>query len=181
MYSTNIWTPFEGLAKQKRDGPNTEFAKKRADHRNRILKDWAITIEPDIETKIPDNYVCPFDINKCVYCLSPNIGKSGDEFRPITQRGRMNRVNCLPCCGKCNPSKQDKCGTKLIEWITDPSPKTRAPIDIEQQEKLINWYRENEKYLIIPLDIRYNRDNKTYQEKIDNLDNDLNKFYEWFA
>ena len=176
LYQNN-WKPIEGLPKKKRPGPGTIFSKKRADHRNAIIKDWGKRLEPIIEPKIPIDYTSPFDKNKCVYCLSTSIGPSGDEFRPSTQRGRYNIVNCLPCCGPCNSSKQDKCGLALIKWIKQDNPKKRLPIVVEQQEKIINWYKENEKYLLIPLDTLDNKDNKTYGDKLDKLDDRLNEIY----
>ena len=175
------WKPIEGLPKQKRPGPGTKFSKKRADHRNAILKTWATKLEPQIEPKVPTDYTIPFDTDKCAYCLTMTIGPSGDEFRPSSQRGRMNIVNCIPCCGVCNSSKQDKCGLVLIEWIKEKNPKKRTPIKIEQQEKIINWYKENEKYLLIPLDTFDDKKNKTYGERFNELDTDLNKWYEEFS
>ena len=109
----NNWKPIEGLPKQRRQGPGTKFSKKRADHRNAILKDWGERLEPQIEQKVPIEYTSPFDTDKCAYCLSEAIGPSGDEFRPSSQTGRMNIVNCIPCCGRYNSSKQDKCGTVI--------------------------------------------------------------------
>ena len=166
------WEPIEGLPKQTRPGPGTIFSKKRADHRNAILKDWAERYEPKIEPKVPIDYMLPFDTDKCAYCLSMHIGPSGDEFRPSSQRGRMNIVNS---------SKQDKCGSPLIKWIKEENPKKRTQIKIEQQEKIINWYEENEKYLLIPPDTFDDKKNKTYIERLNELDTDLNKFYEEFS
>jgi len=177
----NNWKPIEGLPKQRRHGPGTKFSKKRADHRNAILKDWGGRLEPEIEPKVPIDYTCPFDTDKCAYCLTMRIGPTGDEFRPSSQRGRYNDVNCIPCCGKCNSSKQDKCGLSLIKWIKEENPKKRPPIKIEQQEKIINWYKENEKYLLIPLDTLDSKDNKIYGDKLNELDTELNKFYEKFS
>jgi hypothetical protein len=169
------WIPIEGIPKKKRKcNVNTKFAKKRADHRNAILKDWAERLESQIEPKIPDDYKSPFDLNKCAYCLSNKIGKTGDEFRPSTQRGRQNTVNCIPCCGACNSSKQDKCGNSLIKWI-----KTKAPC--EQQEKIIKWYQDYEKYMIIPTDTYDHKNNKTYEVMISELDEKLNNFYTEFS
>ena len=128
--------------------------------------------------KVPDDYTSPFDKDKCVYCLSDKIGPTGDEFRPSTQRGRYNDVNCLPCCGVCNSSKQDKCGSVLIEWIKQENPKKRIPIHVEQQEKIINWYQQNEKYLIIPNDTFDTKHQITYENKVNGLDDYLNKIYE---
>jgi 5-methylcytosine-specific restriction endonuclease McrA len=175
------WEPIEGLPKQKRYGPGTKLSKKRADHRNAILKDWGERIEPKIEPKVPIDYTSPFDTDKCAYCLSMDIGHSGDEFRPSSQRGRMNIVNCIPCCGSCNSSKQDKCGSVLIKWIKEENPKKRTQIKIEQQEKIINWHEENEKYLLIPPDTFDDKKNKTYRERLNELDTDLNKMYEMFS
>jgi hypothetical protein len=175
------WEPIEGLPKKKRPGPGTKLSKKRADHRNAILKDWGERLEPQIEPKVPIDYTSPFDTDKCTYCLSMRIGPSGDEFRPSSQRGRMNIVNCLPCCGRCNSSKQDKCGLVLIEWIKQGNPKKRLSIGVEQQEKIFNWYKENEKFLLIPLDTIDSKDNKTYGDKLNELDARLNKVYEEFS
>ena len=177
----NNWKPIEGLPKQKRPGPNTKFAKKRADHRNAILKDWSERLEPQIEPKVPIDYTNHFDTDKCAYCLTMCIGPSGDEFRPSSQRGRMNIVNCIPCCGPCNSSKQDKCGSVLIKWIKEENPKKRTPIKVDQQEKIINWYEENEKYLLIPPDTFDDKKNKTYREVLNELDTNLNKMYEEFS
>ena len=177
----NNWKPVEGLPKQKRPGPGTKLSKKRADHRNAILKDWGEKLEPQIEPKVPIDYISPFDRDKCAYCLSNDIGPSGDEFRPSSQIGRYNKVNCIPCCGACNSSKQDKCGTSLIEWIKEDNPKKRTQIKIDQQKKIINWYEENEKYLLIPLDTFDDKKNKTYRERLNELDTDLNKWYEEFS
>lgn len=175
------WEPIEGLPKQTRPGPGTIFSKKRADHRNAILKDWAERYESKIEPKVPIDYMSPFDTDKCAYCLSMHIGPSGDEFRPSSQRGRMNIVNCIPCCGVCNSSKQAICGSVLIKWIKEENPKKRTQIKIEQQEKIINWYEENEKYLLIPPDTFDDKKNKTYIERLNELDPYLNKFYEEFS
>lgn len=93
----------------------------------------------------------------------------------------MNIVNCIPCCGSCNLSKQDKCGTLLIKQIKEENPKKRTQIKIEQQEKIINWYKENEKYLLIPLHTFDDKKIKTYGERLNKLDTDLNKMYEMFS
>lgn len=174
------WKPIEGLPKQRRSKLNTKFSKKIADHRNVILKDWAERLESEIIPKIPIDYNSPFDTDKCVYCLSSNIGKTGDEFRPSSQRGRYNKVNCLPCCGSCNSSKQDKCGIALLKWIKEENPKKRKQINFEQQKKIIKWWEENEKYLIIPLDTYDSKVNKTYGDRLNELDPTLNKMYEMF-
>ena len=169
------WKPIEGMPKKRRVCDiKTNFAKKRADHRNTILKDWAKKLEDVIEQKVPEDYTSPFNIDKCIYCLLSNIGPTGDEFRPTTQRGRQNKINCVPCCGKCNSSKQDKCGSELISWI-----KKRCLY--EQQQKIIKWYQENEKYLLIPLDTIDTKSKKTYEIMISELDDRLNKIYEDFS
>ena len=41
------WKPIEGIPKQPTRS-QTKFAKKRADHRNAILKDWAERLEPEM-------------------------------------------------------------------------------------------------------------------------------------
>ena len=69
----------------------------------------------------------------------------------------------------------------LIEWIKKENPKKRTQIKIEQQEKIINWYEENEKYLLIPLDTFDDKKNKTYREILNELDTNLNKLYEEFS
>ena len=66
----------------------------------------------------------------------------------------------------------------LIKWIKEENPKKRTQIKIEQQEKIINWYKENEKYLLIPLDTFDDKKNKTYGERLNELDTELNKWYE---
>jgi len=170
-----LWEPIEGSSKKKRNCKlKTKFSKKRADHRNAILKDWAIRLEPTIEPKVPEDYVSPFERDKCVYCLSSKIGPSGDEFRPSTQLGRQNKINCIPCCGMCNSSKQDKCGSILIQWIKDKSP-------IEQYTKIINWYQQYEKYMLIPLDTFDVKNNTSYKVMEMELDERLNKIYEDFS
>ena len=171
--SSDNWIPVEGTPKKRRMcSVKTNFAKKRADHRNAILKDWAERLEKYIEPNVPVDYFSAFDSNKCVYCLSSKIGPTGDEFRPSTQRGRINKVNCIPCCGNCNSSKQDKCGSKLIEWINN-----KPEILDERKIKIINWYQQNEKYMLISLDIIFPESQKTYKERVDGLDEYLNKIY----
>ena len=56
------WEPIEGLPKQRRKGPGTKLSKKRADHRNAILKDWGEKLEPQIEPKVPIDYIIPFPL-----------------------------------------------------------------------------------------------------------------------
>jgi hypothetical protein len=77
---------------------------------------------------VPDDYTSPYDILKCAYCFIDVKKNNIDEFRAVSQRGRMNIVNCIPCCGRCNSSKQDKCGSVLIKWIKDENPKKRKKI-----------------------------------------------------
>jgi hypothetical protein len=169
------WNPIEGLPKQRRPYNLTTFlSKKRADHRNAILKDWAKRLEPIIEPKVPEDYISPFDKTKCIYCLSPRIGPTGDEFRPSTQRGRQNTINCVPCCGACNSSKQDKCGSVLIQWIKSKS-------QVEQYEKIIKWYQDHEKYMLIPDSIIDPKDNESYIIKVMGLDDRLNSVYDDFS
>ena len=171
----SLWIPIEGTPKIRRQTTtNTMFSKKRADHRNAILKDWAARLECHIEPKIPLDYISPFDKDKCAYCLSSKIGPTGDEFRPSTQRGRQNKINCIPCCGMCNSSKQDKCGSILITWIKERS----TP---EQYNIIVKWYEQNEKYLLIPFDAIDEKHNKLYSDMVLELDHRLNVIYEEFS
>lgn len=166
------WKPIEGLPKKQRIcNIKTHLSKRRADHRNAILKDWANRIEPTIELKVPEDYISPFDTDKCIYCLSPKIGPTGDEFRPSTQRGRQNKINCVPCCGACNSSKQDKCGSVLIQWIKSKS-------SVDQYEKIIKWYQNNEKYMLIPENTIDIKNDKLYINNVMELDSRLNSIYE---
>ena len=176
------WKPIEGVGKKKRPcDTKTPFALKRADHRNAILKGWASKLESIIEPKVPTDYVSPFDTGKCIYCETKLTGcPTGDEFRPSTQRGRQNIVNRVPCCGVCNPSKQDKCGGMLIKWINETSPRgNRKPIRKEQQEKILRWFEENEKYMLIPLDTIDPDTGTTYEARVNEMDKQLNNFYEF--
>ena len=100
-----------------------------------------------------------------------SIGPTGDEFRATTQRGRQNIINCVSCCGKCNSSKQDKCGRLLIKWIKSKS-------SVEQYEKIIKWYQHYEKYMLIPENTIDPKNNKTYKTNEEELDERLNKIYE---
>ena len=138
------------------------------------MKDLAERLEVIIEPRVPLDYKSPFDTNKCIYCLSNVLKINIDEFRPSTQKGRQNIVNCVPCCGKCNSSKQDKCGSKLIQWIKNKS-------STEQSNIIIKWYEENEKYMLIPLDTFDVKMQKTYIEIESELDERLNKIYEEFS
>ena len=175
MDCLQLWTPIEGISKKRRScETKTHFSKKRADHRNAILKDWAERLEPVIEPKVPEDYISPFEADKCVYCLSLKIGPTGDEFRPSTQRGRQNKINCVPCCGTCNSSKQDKCGSALIQWI-------KKKLSVEQYEKIIDWYQQYEKYMLIPLDTFDVKNNKSYEVMELELDSRLNQRYEEFS
>lgn len=170
--------PIEGEPKKRRPcDVKSWFAKGRANHRNLILKDWAVKLEPKIEPQVPLDYVSPFDPTKCAYCLSSKLGKNHDEFRPISQRGRMNRVNCLPCCGDCNSKKQDKCGKNLLNWI-----KEYDPIPMVQKQLIISWWKDYEIYMLIP---QYTFDAKrgmTYQEAVETwLDTELTKDMEKYS
>ena len=175
LKNMETWEPIEGVERNKNRKKNcdikTTFSEKRADHRNTILKDWAKRLELTIEPKVPKDYKSPFDKSKCIYCLSLSIGPTGDEFRPSTQRARQNIINCVSCCGKCNSSKQDKCGKKLIEWIKSKSP-------LEQYEKIIKWYQDYEKYMLIPENTIDPKNNKKYKMNEEELDERLNKIYE---
>ena len=169
------WTPIEGIPKKRRQTElKTHLSKKRANHRNAILKDWAERLEYIIEPQVPVNYKSPFDKEKCVYCLSTTIGPTGDEFIPTTQRGRQNKINCVPCCGRCNSSKQDFCGRRLIQWI-------REKVPTDRQEIILKWWEQHEKYLHIPIHIVDKKQNKPYSSMISQLDDDLNKFYDYFS
>jgi 5-methylcytosine-specific restriction endonuclease McrA len=169
------WKPIEGVDKVRRNCLiKTTFAKKRADHRNAILKDIASRMESSISPRVPDDYKNPFDPKKCAYCGIDKIGKAGDEFRPISQRGRMNRVNCVPCCGACNSSKCDKTGVNLIAWL-------KITCEEKQFEKIMKWYETNEKYMIIPLEAVDKNSGKCYSEIGDWIDERLNETYEIFA
>ena len=174
----NTFIPIEGSFRKSRKKLDTNFAKKIADHRNAILKDWAIKYEIMIKPEVPKEYISPFEEGKCIFCLC-EVGKNNiDEFRPVKDKGRMNRVNCNPCCGICNSSKSDKCGNKLVQWINNGGKKGR--ISDDQREKLMKWYISNEKYLIIP-DSTKNTDNgMTYGEECASLDSRLNEVYEEF-
>ena len=181
------WIPIEGLPKptngsrSKNCNSNTLFAKKRANHRNLLLKDLANYLEPNILQKVPEDYISPFEINKCAYCLSSKKkGSSGafcDEFRATSQHGRMNKVNCIPCCGTCNISKGDKSGSELIKWI-----KEKEQIQNKTKDKIINWYHQYEKYMIIPIDTIDIETKISYNVLFNGLDNKLDimfKMMEW--
>lgn len=171
------WIPIEGDPKQKRDcSIKIPFSNHKANHRNEILKTCAIRLESSIEPPIPDNYVSPFNPKICAYCLMPSKSGKFDEFRPISQRGRMNIVNCVPCCGKCNSSKQAKCGTILITWINK-----NAKIAPEQKKLILEWFQENEKYMIIPKDTIDSKTGETYEKKEQELDGKLNLLYQEFS
>jgi hypothetical protein len=170
------WIPISGVAKKKRPcDVKTPFSKNRANHRNEILKTWAIRFESSIEPTIPNDYNYPFDKDKCLYCLSNKLGPSGDECRPVTQRGRVNKINCVPCCGLCNSSKQDKCGSSLLEWIH------KLQVDTAHKYKIIEWYKNNEKYMIIPDKTIDNKTGKRYVDMEAQLDERLNEIYIEFS
>jgi len=169
------WVPEEGSGKVRRSCPvKTVLSSKRADHRNAILKDIASGMESSILSQVPEEYKCPFDAKKCTYCGAGKIGSAGDEFRPISQRGRMNQINCVPCCGAYNSSKCDRTGAKLIEWLV-------KNCESEQYEKIMKWYEENEKYMIIPLDAVDKKTGKCYTELGEWIDESLNHCYTHFA
>jgi hypothetical protein len=59
--------------------------------------------------------------------------------------------------------------------------KKNPKIPVEQQEKIIKWFKEHEKYMLIPLDTLFDKNkNITYGDKFSTLDSDLNKMYEKF-
>lgn len=173
------WYPIAGCKKQKRRKCDTYFAKKMADHRNSILKDWAIKYEPHITPMVPQDYTSPFDKGKCIFCLCQVKNKAIDEFRSTKDKGRMNIVNCNPCCGKCNGSKSDRCGDKLVKWIKDGGHHER-PIHDEQKRLILEWYEENEKYMIIPDTTTVYGSEINYIEEYLSLDHRLNNIYKEF-
>ena len=80
----------------------------RGNHRSDFIKVQAEKIEEYIkkENKVPSDYKSPFPDGFCIFCQCKLTKKSNiDEFCPISQLGRLNKVNCNPCCGKCNSSK----------------------------------------------------------------------------
>jgi hypothetical protein len=46
--------------------------------------------------------------NKCAYCGADNISLAMDHFIPITKFGATSKNNIIPCCSKCNSSKNNK-------------------------------------------------------------------------
>lgn len=173
-----MFTPIEGSNRKQRRQLNTHFASKIADHRNAILKDWAIKYEPNIIPKIPEDYQSPFEPHVCIFCLckvKKNINSGIDEFRPTKDKGRMNIVNCNPCCGPCNGSKNDRCGTRLINWLK--SGGRNNTITNDRIQKILEWYMKHEKYMIIPDDTINNYNGTTYIHEYENLDNKLNEMY----
>lgn len=175
-----VWTPIPGNGKKKRQtGIKTTLSGKRSDHRNSILKDWATRLENKIEPQVPYDYVSPFDPKKCMFCLKKVSNKNIDEFRPITQGGRMNVINCNPCCGRCNQSKNDSCGNKLINWINNVEidDNKRTPIPLERAKVIMEWFRKYEKYMIIDINTYDPLHNKTYYELEKDLDSRLDALY----
>jgi hypothetical protein len=178
-----IWTPIPGTEKKNRQTcTKTTLSGKRSDHRNSILKDWATRLENTIEPQVPSDYTSPFDPKECMFCLkqlSKTKSKNIDEFRPISQRGRMNVINCNPCCGGCNPSKNDLCGNKLVNWIknVEIDNNKRTPVPPERAKMIIEWFEKYEKYMIIDVNTCDALHNKTYYELEKDLDIRLDAFY----
>jgi len=176
-----IWTPIPGNGKKNRQtNIKTTLSGKRADHRNSILKDWATRLENIMEPRVPSDYISPFGHEQCMFCLENlSNSKNIDEFRPISQRGRMNVINCNPCCGRCNQSKNDSCGDKLINWIKNVQidDNKRTPVPPERAKMIIEWFKKYEKYMIIDVNTYDPLRNKTYYELENELDSRLNAFY----
>lgn len=167
------WTPVEGEPRRPRDkSVKSLFAGRGGDHRNMYYKDIAIKLEPNILPHVPEQYKHPFEDDKCLYCMSDKIGQRGDEFRPISQYGRVNKVNCVPCCGRCNSSKNDKCGTKLLNWID-----VSDFIDPCRKQLIKGWYITNEWYMIASKDYYCETRNKTYEQIRSDLDAIIHKCY----
>ena len=121
--------------------------KSRANNRNVSLKTVAEAIEGAL-TPIPKNYKFPFPSNRCLYCEKVLKKRGFDEFLAITETGRMNAVNKVPCCGPCNSSKGAKCNQELFEWIEAGGRKNT--IRVKRRDSIIEWWRENEQYMFIP-------------------------------
>jgi len=124
--------------------------KTRANNRNSILKTFAEAVEADLPP-IPKNYKFPFNPKKCMYCEGDSKPGKFDEFLAITETGRMNAVNKVPCCGDCNSSKLAKCNRELLKWIENGGFKNT--IKPKRQKAIIEWWKENEKHMYIPADI----------------------------
>lgn len=172
------WMPIEGVGRRAKNNNVTSiFASKRPDHRNTILKDWAIRLEENIEPRVPPDYISPFNEKQCIFCTTILRKEGVDEFVPITQYGRMNKINKNPCCGKCNSSKSDKCGKKLINWIKNKGYEDN-PIPEDRIDKLIEWYYTYEIYMIIPAKTFDKINNETYENLLEHkLDEMLDEFY----
>ena len=144
----------------------------KADHRNVQLKDLAEDLERFL--CIPSEYISPFNKDECMYCgvkVKPNKINS-DEFRPITQKGRMNKINCVTCCGSCNSSKGDKTGYELLKWLNGDNIPNK-----QRKEAIVYWWVQNEKYMIIP-DNYKNEDGCDWyglREKLDKASQDYYK------
>ena len=107
----------------------------------------AIRLEQSIKIQVPYDYVSHFKKDECIFCKRKIKKKNIDEFRPVSQGGRINKVNCNPCCGSCNSSKNDLCGNDLLNWIKNKG-NIKNPIPDDRIYELIKFYEENEKYMI---------------------------------
>ena len=90
---------------------------------------------------------------QCVYCnQSTEDQKTTDEIIPCSEGGRMNHMNCVPCCGSCNSSKGNKCIKNFVN--NGGNVNKDRPIPTPNRKKILTFVKRNKKYMKVPEDDR---------------------------
>ena len=92
--------------------------------------------------KIPHGY--------CTYCTVEG-DKTIDEIFPCKNGGRINHLNMVRSCNKCNQSKSGRFwggegANDLEEWINNgPKCRKESMVPLKNRMKMINWIEVNTK------------------------------------
>lgn len=97
------------VVKEYRNTPKGKLIKKLSEEKRRTLKKECLsTLTKDEWVGIKENFN-----NKCAYCGSETEKITIDHFIPLSKKGELSKRNVLPCCSKCNSSKND---SDFVEW-----------------------------------------------------------------
>ena len=106
----------------------------------------------------------------CVYCNQSTEGqKTTDEIIPCSEGGRMNKMNCVFSCRKCNSSK----GSNPIKLFVNKGGNKDRPIPTANRRKILNYVKRNKKYMKVPEDDRVMKILKDAEARFRNTYDDL--------
>jgi hypothetical protein len=110
---------------------------------------------------------------QCVYCNQSIMGAATtDEIIPCSEGGRMNHMNCVPCCGSCNSSKGNQCIKKFVN--NGGNVNKDRPIPTPNRKKILTFVKRNEKYMEIQEDDRAMGSLKEGEEMVVRFLDDIN-------